>query len=101
LAMQGNLWTGNRGYTDILAALCEDAERYSGEVLVIHGDTHWFRFDRPLIDPRTGRKVENVTRLEVYGSPFINWIYVTVNTDNGRARFSAVPGSQIVSNERR
>ncbi|MGZ5091173.1 MAG: hypothetical protein ACXWCY_16220 [Burkholderiales bacterium] len=101
LAMQGNLWTGNRGYSDIIAALAEEAQRYPGEVLVIHGDTHWFRFDRPLVDPRSGRHVENVTRLEVYGSPFINWIYVTANTDNGRARFSAIPGSQLSSEERR
>jgi hypothetical protein len=70
-------------------------------VLVIHGDTHWFRFDRPLVDPRSGHHVENVTRLEVYGSPFINWIYVTANTDNGRARFTAIPGSQLNSEERR
>jgi hypothetical protein len=101
LAMQGNLWTGSRGYSDILAALAEEAQRYPGEVLVIHGDTHWFRFDRPLVDPRSGRHIENVTRLEVYGSPFINWIYVTANTDNGRARFSVVPGSQLMSDERR
>jgi hypothetical protein len=101
LAMQGNLWTGNRGYFDIIAVLAEEAQRYPGEVLVIHGDTHWFRFDRPLVDPRSGRHVENVTRLEVYGSPFINWIYVTANTDNGRARFTAIPGSQLNSEERR
>jgi hypothetical protein len=96
LATQANLWTGNRGYADILAALADEARRYAGEVLVIHGDTHWFRFDRPLVDPRSGQKIENVARLEVYGSPFVNWVYVTVNTDNGRARFSVTPGSDLL-----
>jgi hypothetical protein len=99
LATQANLWTGNRGYAEIVAALAEEAQRYPGEVLVIHGDTHWFRFDRPLVDRRSGRKIENVTRLEVYGSPFVNWIYVTVNTDSARAQFTAIPGSRIVAGQ--
>jgi hypothetical protein len=99
LATQGNLWTGNRGYTEILAVLAEEAQRYSGEVLVIHGDTHWFRFDRPLVDRRSGRKIDNVTRLEVYGSPFVNWIYVTVDTDSARAQFAAIPGSRVVAGQ--
>ena len=97
LATQADLWTGNTAFDPILAALAAAARRYDGELLLIHGDTHWFRFDQPLIDPRTSQKVENVTRLEVYGSPFVNWIYVTVNTDNGRARFTAVPGSRITA----
>jgi hypothetical protein len=99
LATQGNLWTGNRGYAEILAVLAEEAQRYPGEVLVIHGDTHWFRFDRPLVDRRSGRKIDNVTRLEVYGSPFVNWIYVTVDTDSARAQFAAIPGSRLVAGQ--
>ena len=99
LAAQANLWTGRSGYEEILAALAEEAQRYNGEVLLIHGDTHWFRFDRPLVDPRSGHRVENVTRLEVYGSPFVNWIYVTVSVANGHAKFSAVPGSRLINKE--
>jgi hypothetical protein len=95
IATQANLWTGSSGYTGILAALASEAQRFDGQVLVVHGDTHWFRFDKPLVDPRSGRKVDNVTRLEVYGSPFVNWIHVTVTVENGRARFSATPGSEI------
>lgn len=100
LAMQANIWTGNAAYAELLMALATEAQRYDGEVLVIHGDTHWFRFDKPLVDPRSGQRLENVTRLEVYGSPFVNWIYVTVTTENGRARFTAIPGSQIATKER-
>jgi hypothetical protein len=100
LATQGNLWTGNSGYSEILSALAEEAQRFDGEVLVVHGDTHWFRFDQPLVDPHSGRKISNVTRLEVYGSPFVNWIYVTVTTGSGRAKFTAVPGSQLNAGQR-
>jgi hypothetical protein len=100
LATQANLWTGSRGYAEILAALATEAQRFGGEVLVVHGDTHWFKFDKPLVDPRSGGKVENVTRLEVHGSPFINWVYVTVTVENGRAKFTATPGSEITAPRR-
>jgi len=95
LGVQANLWSGNRSYEPFVLALAEEAQRYRGEVLVVHGDTHWYRFDRPLVDPRSGAKVENVARLEVFGSPFVNWVYVTVTVENGRARFTARPGSEI------
>ena len=95
IGVQANLWSGNRAYEPIVAALAEEAQRYKGEVLVVHGDTHWYRFDRPLVDPRSGAKVENVSRLEVFGSPFVNWVYVTVTIENGRARFKATPGSDL------
>jgi hypothetical protein len=96
VAMQANMWTGRRGYQDILTALAAEAKHYDGQVLVVHGDTHWFRFDRPLVDARSGTAVTNVTRLEVYGSPFVNWLQVTVTVEDGRARFSAIPGSRLL-----
>ena len=95
LGVQANLWSGNRAYEPIVAALADEAQRYNGEVLVVHGDTHWYRFDRPLVDPRSWAKVGNVTRIEVFGSPFVNWVYVTVTIENGRARFTATPGSDL------
>ena len=100
LATQANLWAGSSAYADILKALATEAKRYDGEVLVVHGDTHWFRFDKPLVDPASGQRVENVTRLEVYGSPFVNWVYVSVTVENGRARFAATPGSEITARGR-
>jgi hypothetical protein len=95
IGVQANLWSGNRAYEPIVAVLAEEAQRFKGEVLVVHGDTHWYRVDRPLVDRRSGAKVQNVTRLEVFGSPFVNWVYVTVTIENGRARFSATPGSDL------
>jgi hypothetical protein len=97
LATQADLWTGNAGFAEILKTLSAEAQRYDGEVLVVHGDTHWFRFDKPLVDPASGRKIDNVTRLEVYGSPFVNWVHVTVGTGNGRATFSVVRGSEVAA----
>ena len=100
LATQANIWSGSSGYARILGALAAEAQSYPGEVLVIHGDTHWFRVDRPLADPETRRAIENVTRLEVHGSPFVDWVHVSVRTEGGKARFEVVPGSRIAVKER-
>ena len=97
LATQGNLWSGNAAYRELLDPLAEEAQAYAGEVLVVHGDTHWFRFDRPLVDRGSGRAIPNVTRLEVFGSPFVDWVYVTVRTEEGRVRFTATPGSELIA----
>jgi hypothetical protein len=97
LATQANLFTGNRGYASIVKALSTEAQRYDGQVLVVHGDTHFFKFDKPLVDPDSGRAVPNVSRLEVHGSPFVNWSYVTVSVEDGSARFSVVPGGDVTA----
>lgn len=97
LVLHANPWSGVRALRPIIEALADEAQRYPGEVLVVHGDTHRYRFDRPLIDPRSGERVANVTRLEVFGSPFVDWVHVTVDLSGARARFSALPGSQVAT----
>ena len=97
LAMQANPWTfgGNvkKSYRAIADALAHESSRFDGEVLLIHGDTHRHRFDQPLVHPRTGRPLRNFTRLEVFGSPTVDWVRVQVSRQNGTLRFSATPGS--------
>jgi hypothetical protein len=92
LALHADMFVRTSAYGEILGTLAAEALRYRGEVLLVHGDTHWYRFDRPLTDPRSGVRIENVVRLEVFGSPFVDWTRVTVLVENGRARFSAVSG---------
>jgi hypothetical protein len=101
LATQANLFTGNSGYAEIVKTLSGEAQRYDGEVLVVHGDTHWYRFDKPLVDAASGLAVPNLTRLEVPGSPFVNWVYVTVGTENGRAKFGFTPGGDVATRKNR
>jgi hypothetical protein len=100
IALHADLWTGNAVFAGILATLADEAQRYSGSVLVVHGDTHWYRFDQPLVDPQSGKRVSNVTRLEVFGSPFVNWTQVTVTTENGKAKFEAVHGTDLAARRR-
>ena len=61
------------GYDRFLAVLAEEAGRFAGPVVVVHGDTHFFRLDRPLGD------APNVVRVETYGSPMVGWVEVTVD----------------------
>ena len=97
LAMQANPWAaaGPRrlGYAPLLETLRVESREFPGEVLLIHGDTHRYRVDRPLIDPDTGERIANFTRIEVFGSPHVNWVRVRVDESGGGVKFSAEPGS--------
>jgi hypothetical protein len=97
LFMQANPWaapTGRYfGYRELLATLAKEALAFEGEVLLVHGDTHRFRVDAPLLDPATGTPVENFTRVEVFGSPGMNWVRVRVIDSAGRIGFEVTPGN--------
>ncbi len=67
------------GYADFRARLAANALGFGGPVLVVHGDTHRFRVDRPLADPATNARAANVTRLEVFGAPWNGWVRVGVD----------------------
>ena len=95
IGLQANIFTGSTAYSGILETLARKALGYDGQVLIVHGDTHLYKYDQPLVDPRSGKKVPNVTRLEVFGSPFVSWTHVTVTIENGLARFAARRGGEV------
>jgi len=69
-----------RGFEDVLGALTQLSIEFVKPVLLLHGDTHWFRVDKPLRDPlHPGKFVENFTRVETFGSPFVHWVKVRVD----------------------
>jgi hypothetical protein len=96
LAMQANPWTfgGNirKNYSAIMTAIAHETQHFEGEVLLIHGDSHRHRIDEPLINPRTGYPFRNFTRIEVFGSPVVNWVRVQVSRQNGKTAFSVTSG---------
>lgn len=65
-------------YRALLDRLAIGAATYGRPVLLIHGDTHRYRTDQPLHDPRNGAALGNVTRLETHGSPWLGWTLVKV-----------------------
>jgi hypothetical protein len=68
---------GVDGYDNFLAALVVETRAFHGQVVLVHGDTHYFRVDKPLLD-RTSL-LTNFTRVETFGSPHIHWVKVTVD----------------------
>jgi len=89
--MHGDPWNvlgqPRRGYDRLLDTLTTATRAFSGEVLLVHGDTHVYRVDRPL------RELPNFTRVEVFGYPVMNWVRIRVTEKDGRIRFDASPGS--------
>ncbi len=65
------------GYAAFLDALAEQASGYDGQVVIVHGDTHYFKIDKPLSD--AFHMIPNLTRVETFGSPNIHWIKVLVD----------------------
>jgi hypothetical protein len=90
--MHGDPWTAlgkpRRGYGGLLDTLIANTKAFKGEVLFVHGDTHFYRVDRPL-----GETVPNFTRVEVFGYPAMNWVRIRVTEKDGRIKFDASPGS--------
>ena len=76
------------GYTNFLARLVEETRAFAGQVLFVHGDTHFFKLDKPLI--KQDQLLENFTRLETFGSPNAHWVKVTVDPAE-RAVFAVHP----------
>jgi len=65
-------------FEPLLTALEEEAERFARPVLIAHGDDHTYTIDHPVVRSTTKRRLENVTRLEVPGSPQVGWVRVVV-----------------------
>jgi hypothetical protein len=56
-------------------------------VVLVHGDSHFFRIDKPLSPRRVRGKpvttaLENFTRVETFGTPYHHWVHVTVDPND-------------------
>jgi hypothetical protein len=79
---------GYDGYNLFLARLTAETSNFAGQVVLVHGDTHFFKVDQPLVDQ--AHLLPNLTRVQTYGSPNINWVQVTVEPKD-RALFTFQP----------
>jgi hypothetical protein len=79
---------GWEGYTNFLNTLVAETNNFAGEVVLVHGDTHFFKVDKPLIDQ--SHLIKNFTRVETFGSPNVHWIKVSVNPE-GKNLFTFEP----------
>ena len=76
-----------KGFAPIRKALVRLLSEYPGPVLLVHGDTHRFRHDHPLLDPGTGQPLERFTRAEVPGSPLVGGLWISIDPENPEAPF--------------
>jgi hypothetical protein len=72
------------GFQDYLLALRDEVIAFHKPVAYVHGDSHYHRVDKPLLDS-LGRRIENFTRVETFGdnqangTNDVNWLRVSVD----------------------
>jgi hypothetical protein len=79
LAMQPPGTRRRTGYDSFLAALEKETLAFRKPVVYVHGDTHIFRIDKPLMGTRSRRIIENFTRVATFGHPDTHWIRATID----------------------
>jgi len=79
---------GFEGYDFFLDALAKETAGFDGQVVLVHGDTHFFKIDKPLYSP--ARMLKNFTRVQTFGSPNLHWVRVHVDPAS-RAVFTFEP----------
>jgi hypothetical protein len=72
------------GFKDTHDLLRKETTAFGKPVVVVHGDTHFFRIDNPFWQrPPRGKAgspaLENFRRLETFGTPDHHWVHVTVD----------------------
>ena len=84
LVMQANIIEADvfepSGFAELVAALRSGIEDFGKPVVLVHGDTHFFRVDKPLLGAPP--RLENFTRVETFGHPYVNWVRATVDLDD-------------------
>ena len=96
------------GFHDFLVALRQEVIAFEKPVAYVHGDSHYFRVDKPFLDAK-GRRLENFTRVETFGDNVfsadpasddnnVHWVKVFVDP-RSREVFSyqaqMVPGNRV------
>jgi hypothetical protein len=101
------------GFADFITALREETKKFDGEVVVVSGDSHYMRMDKPLTESypgcvsnegdctpistpteSPGNRILNFTRVEVPGEGDVHWILCHVRNIRGRVfqfEFKIVP----------
>ena len=91
------------GFQTFLLALRDEVVAFEKPVAYVHGDSHYFRIDKPFLNS-LGQRLENFTRVETFGdnqgngTNDVNWIKVLVDS-HSREVFSyqqqIVPGNRV------
>ena len=72
------------GLERLYPVLEESTLDFGRPVVLAVGDTHIFRVDKPLYSADSGRLVENFTRVESFGNPYVHWVRVRVDPQDNQ-----------------
>ncbi|WP_228014413.1 hypothetical protein [Fortiea sp. LEGE XX443] len=91
------------GFQEFLLALRDEVIAFRKPIAYVHGDSHYYRIDKPFLDIQ-GRRLENFTRVETFGNNQasgtndVQWLKVAVDP-RSREVFSyepqIVPGNRV------
>jgi len=74
------------GFAELRAALVKELLAYNKPVVLVNGDSHYFRVEKPFMRRVKGEAgeplIENFTRVEPFGDPFNHWVQVTVDASD-------------------
>lgn len=81
------------GFNDFLAMLERETIAFRKPVLLIHGDSHYFRVDQPMMAGvgAQRRRVDSFVRLEVYGERDVHGVLVSVDPAEPTSPFAFRP----------
>src|SRR5262249_37280036 len=65
-------------FPDYVDALRDASLAFPGQVALVHGDSHYFKVDKPLSGPQGG-VVANFTRVETFGARNTHWVSATID----------------------
>ena len=71
-----------RGFNEWLGVLEREVTAFGKPVVLVHGDSHYFRIDKPLVSAKTGQRVPHFTRVETFGYPDVHWLRARVDPRN-------------------
>ncbi len=95
--------TAPDGFQSFLVALRDETVAFGRPVVYVHGDSHYFRVDKPLLDA-SGQRLENFTRVETFGDNSANglndvhWVKALVDPrsrDVFAFQVQIVPGNRV------
>jgi hypothetical protein len=91
------------GFQEFLLAMRDEVVAFEKPVAYVHGDSHYFRIDKPFLNA-LGQRLENFTRVETFGdhqengTNDVNWLKVLVDP-RSREVFAyqqqIVPGNRV------
>lgn len=74
------------GFAELRTALVKELQAYGKPVVLVNGDSHYFRIEKPFMRRVAGEAgdplIQNFTRVETFGDPFNHWVQVTVDAND-------------------